>query len=87
MSCTCVDESGALLDRCIGICSDKNAYLQQQAVIRAYQEDRIEKLLANGLSQIDKRLSQMKTYIEDEYLKGFRAGFEMAKDIYESNCC
>jgi hypothetical protein len=83
MSCTCVDANGSLLDRCLGTCISANAYIQQQQVIRAYQENRIENIINKELKNIYEKLSEVKDFSEHEFLRGFEKGFIMAKDIYE----
>lgn len=82
MACECIDTNGSLLESCLGVCSF--AKMEQRALesVNYFNDHAINMLkeLRRNLNQIQ---SEVKEYLENSYLDGFRKGFEMAKDIYE----
>jgi hypothetical protein len=87
MRCTCKDQNGSLLDKCLGTCGDSTirfASVPQQNDFNIHAE-RLSKdinlLVNNRLNKFESELREHFDWNYDNFLKGLKEGFKLAREI------
>lgn len=84
MACRCVDRNGAPMSSCMGLCLDSYKAIMVEEQKRAeVVEERIVADIADLKTVIMTYIDYSHRGIEQSYADGFKAGFELAKEIYD----
>ncbi len=85
MSCNCMNFDGTPTPICRGTCKDTSEFIERVPVERSLSliERNIEELIESFNHRLSCMSDIFNSRLSESYTRGFREGFEIAKDMYD----